>query len=442
MPRRRTKKQYSFPVLKKKDIIGCFAELGINVTNSNLDKPDEQTCRFIYCETLQILMNIDVNRKSRQNENNYFEYPSLHQQSIINIRLFRDIIRFMVNIGVSDFGINDVIYPESYRTIRNLSAIINFAKFRNQKHRIYQQYKTQITELQQKLDKEVKSNQCLAAEFIKIKSKIDSDKPMVDNLQNQILELHTEIIKANDEMEAQDPVIHSIKRKIKSLQAKEKEQAVVLGKNLDKIREIESQIVYSPQRIKKELKSMSKHVQMEQIEVAKQQMVYRDDCKKLNAYVQLQQMVNDRIEEMKDTERAMKEYKEDKVVVDGLKNERRSVLRRMDEMKGNEQMMKNKLADKKEKYEALKIEKESKLEAVNKLFRQIEKKQDLRMRENLVKQKQIIECDQKIKSFEEEREKLIKCHGSNIRESVDIYKKISLAVHEYHNEMRQYMDKW
>ena len=258
----------------------------------------------------------------------------------------------------------------------------------------------------------------------------------------EILELHTEIIKANDEMEAQDPVIHSIKRKIKSLQAKEKEQAVVLGKNLDQIREIESQIVHSPQRIKKELKSMSKHVQMEQIEVAKQQLVYRDDCKKLNAYIQLQQMVNDRIEEMKDTERAMKEYKEEKVVVDGLKNERRSVLRRMDEMKGNEQMMKNKLADKKEKYEALKIEKESKLDAVNKLFRQIEKKQDLRMKENLEKQKQIIECDQKIKSFEEEREKLIKYHDSNIREIVDKYKKVSLAVHEYHNEMRQDMDKW
>lgn len=43
-------------------------------------------------------------------------------------------------VGVRDFSWRDLVFPDKKRTIRNISAIINFAKFRQDRMETFQEF--------------------------------------------------------------------------------------------------------------------------------------------------------------------------------------------------------------------------------------------------------------------------------------------------------------
>lgn len=71
---------------------------------------------------------------------NVLEFPELHDDSISQLAFLRAISRLMHSSGVNDFTMKDLHKPESSRVIRHLSAIINFAKFREEKNLAFQEY--------------------------------------------------------------------------------------------------------------------------------------------------------------------------------------------------------------------------------------------------------------------------------------------------------------
>jgi len=136
-------KKYSFPILKEAEILKCLHELSINIENNDLKTPSEEKLKIIYSQILETLMLMNINNNNQVAFSNlsFFEFPELHSQSISQISLLRNLIKFMKRVGVKDFCITDLILPDSQRTIRNLSAIINFAKFRCVKLELYQPFK-------------------------------------------------------------------------------------------------------------------------------------------------------------------------------------------------------------------------------------------------------------------------------------------------------------
>ena len=60
---------------------------------------------------------------------NCLEFPELYEEAIGALKFHRHLFKLMKNVGVNDFSMRDMIKPEYARTRRNISAIINFAKF-------------------------------------------------------------------------------------------------------------------------------------------------------------------------------------------------------------------------------------------------------------------------------------------------------------------------
>ena len=58
----------------------------------------------------------------------------------------------MTVVGVDDFSLRDVIKPEGVQVRRILSAIINFAKFREERMTVFEQYTQKIEEYMQRRD--------------------------------------------------------------------------------------------------------------------------------------------------------------------------------------------------------------------------------------------------------------------------------------------------
>ena len=62
------------------------------------------------------------------------QFPELHDNSIPNIVFSKNLSKLMGASGLQDFSlVKDLYKPEPARLRRNLSAIINFAKFREEK---------------------------------------------------------------------------------------------------------------------------------------------------------------------------------------------------------------------------------------------------------------------------------------------------------------------
>merc|ERR1712244_138601 len=135
------------------------------------------------------------------NKLSLFEYPQLHESSIISVRLFRELIKFMQKVGVTGFSISDLISPESSSTIRNLSAIINFARWREQKYQIYLSQKLKLNDLNKSLKLVTEKNEKLAGEFVKLRKQKISDVPQVDALKSEIAELRKQMDSEHTEME-------------------------------------------------------------------------------------------------------------------------------------------------------------------------------------------------------------------------------------------------
>jgi kinetochore protein Nuf2 len=120
-------------------------ELRIPFTEQDLNKPSSTKIIKIFEEFLDILMGINREELEQPHfsvtEN--LENPELYLQSLADMTFFKYLLRLQ-SVGIEDFSLKDLMKPESPRIRRILSAIINFAKFREE-HLTEFQRNTQIT---------------------------------------------------------------------------------------------------------------------------------------------------------------------------------------------------------------------------------------------------------------------------------------------------------
>ncbi|KAI8914738.1 Nuf2 family-domain-containing protein [Powellomyces hirtus] len=137
---RHTAGSFSFPVLKPSELLRCMADLGMPFTEEDVAKPTTQRILAVYEHFTDMLMGVNRDHYSQPNFSvtQVLEYPELHQDSISLIAYYRQLRKLMVEVGVDDFNMRDILRPEPPRVRRCLSAIINFAKFREERLGVYE----------------------------------------------------------------------------------------------------------------------------------------------------------------------------------------------------------------------------------------------------------------------------------------------------------------
>lgn len=443
MPRK-SKKQYSFPILKRKEIIKCLKELGININEIDLKQPHEEKCKIIYSSILSKIMGINVLTKQiPYNKLSIFSYPSLHESSILNVRLICQLIKFMQKVGVTDFSISDLISPESSRTIRNLSAIINFARWKQHKNQIYEERKLKIQELNKLLLNNKSENELLAKEFVKMNEKMEIEKPQILNLKSELNELHNLLETNNVEMERRGDIAHNIKKQIKKLKTIEMEKKAILNKNIDIIHNLQSKIVKSPQRIKKELKLLSNKIEKEKINISINKEKLKYDENKLFYLKNLIEIINKRINEMKKinilkNEKFIK-YEQEISKLLNLKNSFEKELKSIIKQHKTQNIKLNK---QKNNFSILQQEHQTKKNQVDVKHKQIENLKKQHSQKRVEKQRKISNYDKQIESKKESINNLLKHNKISINEINLKYKKLAHSVAIYHKNMEQGMDQW
>ncbi|PNW87955.1 hypothetical protein CHLRE_01g008450v5 [Chlamydomonas reinhardtii] len=152
---------FSFPTnLSTEEIQQCLADLQIYLDINQLTKPTYEGVRPYFEQAVIALAGISREElmQPKFSALSVFEFPELHDESIPTTNFFRHLTRLMLICGVKDFNLNDVFKPDPARLRRNLCALINFAKFRDEKVAL-------VDELEAGLAANVAAEAAAAAEY-------------------------------------------------------------------------------------------------------------------------------------------------------------------------------------------------------------------------------------------------------------------------------------
>lgn len=127
--------QYSFPILNADEIVQCLKELQIPFSEEQLKKPTSESIRATYEQILELLLGISREELQQPvfQALDVLSYPELHEYSVGQLNFHRNLQKLLEACGYHEFSMKDYLKPEYARTRKILSAIINFAKFREER---------------------------------------------------------------------------------------------------------------------------------------------------------------------------------------------------------------------------------------------------------------------------------------------------------------------
>ena len=126
---------FSFPLLTNEEILTCLKELEFSISEEELRDPERHrvAIRVVLEQLMEMCVGVtreDLSTAKVSVGRESICYPELHEESITELALFRAVCDMMKVCGVSDFGLRDWFTPTPKRLRKNLSAVLNFAKYR------------------------------------------------------------------------------------------------------------------------------------------------------------------------------------------------------------------------------------------------------------------------------------------------------------------------
>lgn len=168
--RRHQQQQHNdiFPLLDFKEIALCLQGCDMMADEDLLQRPTTQYINNLLEQIIDTFMGVST-RKLKSDLSTCSvdnEYPELQAEARMTMGMQRLMYRFLSDCGIDDFSIADVMKPEPQRFRRILSAVVNFARFR-------EEHMNDCDDLVEKTDKNQRKLDQLGSEAEYLKQRID-----------------------------------------------------------------------------------------------------------------------------------------------------------------------------------------------------------------------------------------------------------------------------
>ena len=304
---------YSFPVLSERDIVQCLHELGQSkVTIEQIQKPTYEIVQHIY-ENLVVSL-CGVTREDLQQPVfaaiDAIDYAELHDESIPAMAFFVQTAKLLRSSGVKDFSMKDLHKPDPARLKKNLSAVINFAKFREEKLVAYTELQEKHEELIDRRDQLQKEQEELQKELDRMIHERDSELPEVASVDADIDMVYAENQSLNKQQASLSNQVKSLKQEVTTMTEDASQLKLQVSTARAAQEDLKAQIVQSPHKIKALLEDLAGSVQVEQATLAEAEKKARELASKLDAAMKIEKELSKVILTMHETDVEIKKKKE------------------------------------------------------------------------------------------------------------------------------------
>jgi len=264
------KQSYSFPILRASEILLFMKELEVKLTEAELSEPDKhkEAIRRVYEQLVDLCLNI-----SREEMNqpafsglSVLSYPQLHEDSIPQITFMRACTKMMKICGVVDFTIRDLSNPEAKRVRKHLSAVINFARFRDERLSLYSDLTTKRDGLVDALVRMEEEDEKLKADLEVLEGQTAEDAEKIAEWKKTCEEQVKQLEEYNTQQAILTEKSQEMKKTSQELREKNNTLTLMLKESRSELDRVKGQIVHSPQRVRQEMATAAKDVEQERQE--------------------------------------------------------------------------------------------------------------------------------------------------------------------------------
>ena len=115
--------------------------------------------------------------------------PTLYEEAVSEIAFLRATMKLMRTCGVMDFGLKDFQYPTSRRLKKQLSAVINLIKFREDRLQMYQELYEQRAQIMMDFKEATEENE-MARQAIEQEKEICVDQQAeIEQIENDNMDV-------------------------------------------------------------------------------------------------------------------------------------------------------------------------------------------------------------------------------------------------------------
>lgn len=218
--------------------------------------------------------------------------------------------RLMLSSGVKDFSLRDLYKPEAQRLRRNLSAIINFAKFREEKLIAYTELQEQFEALVNQKDAAEAEHVALQAELAALKASRAAELPEVARIEAETQAVYAENQSLNKQQSALNTDVRALKQQANALTDEASQLRYKLSQARSTGEDLRSQVVHSPQKIQSLLEEIATAVDRERAALADAERRSRDLASRLDLIGKVEREVSKALGLMEEAETEIARKKE------------------------------------------------------------------------------------------------------------------------------------
>ncbi|GMI40714.1 hypothetical protein TeGR_g7362, partial [Tetraparma gracilis] len=245
---------FSFPMLKGGEILQCMSELSVPLTEADLMEPEKNKANIRRAMVYLIELCTGVTRDSLSTPAfaglNALSFPELHEDSIPELAFVRACAKMMAICGIPDFGLRDVTNPNSKRLRRQLSGVINFAKFREERLQMYGELNLNREELGEKMNQIQEDNAQLNEQLEQLKKQ----------------EIEGKIGALNKQQAAIRHESGELKKRANDLKDRNATISLAIQEGAAEEKKLNGQVVSSPDRVRREMSNATERLEAERKE--------------------------------------------------------------------------------------------------------------------------------------------------------------------------------
>jgi kinetochore protein Nuf2 len=194
---RNVQQSMNFPKLPNSEILSCLTELGFAITKEELQKPEQHAAAIkglleFLAEVCLAITRDELTQPAFAGLN-AINYPELHEESIPQLNSLRAIQKMMELCDIHDFSIRDLMTPDAKRLNRQLSGIMNFAKFREERLMLLRELSGTREELVEKLNAVREKHESLNTRLSNLRAQTAEEEALMSALNRDATEAETQV---------------------------------------------------------------------------------------------------------------------------------------------------------------------------------------------------------------------------------------------------------
>jgi chromosome segregation ATPase len=248
--------------------VQCLHELNIPVTEDEMTNPEKNKDQ--YKRILEHLTGICTGISQQEILQPAFSglsvlmYPELHEESIPQINTFRACTNMMEVCGVQDFTIKDFIAPSAKRLRKQLSGIINFAKFREERLALLADLNQTRGDLTNIASAQRENHANLNNRLNTLREQTSEETKLITKIEGECKDIELNIASLNTQQEKTREHCAALKTRNNSLKDDIASRSLTLEEAVAERKRLSSQIVNSPERFRKQIVDVGQALQGEQ----------------------------------------------------------------------------------------------------------------------------------------------------------------------------------